>query len=495
MRIAIGVMAHEANSFCPHTTELADFEAYQLRRGEQVLAGWRSVSTEESGAMGILESESQVVPLMTARAMSGGPVRGDDYRALRDELVARLRAALPVDGVLLVLHGAMAAESVPDATGDILEHVRALVGASVPVVGTLDLHANVTERMVRNATALVGYQTAPHVDQLQVGQRAARILLSAVRGESRPCMALVRLPMLLPPENSTHQWGPLAEVIAMIVQLEQRQAILHGAAFPMQPWMDLADVASSILLVADGNPEATHRHAMRLAQAFWERRAQFACPLISPSDAIAQALARQSGTVILCDSADSTTSGSTGDSTAILQAALAALPFDLPALLNVVDAPAVAQAIATGVGSTVRLTVGGRLAPGMFVPLTFEGYVKTISDGVFRFTGPGFRGVPHSMGRAVVLVQGGVHLVVMERGVSQWDPALYRSLGLEPREARIVQAKSPMAFRAAYAEITNDVIIVDAPGASSPKLASLPWKHLPRPIYPLDADVGWSPQA
>jgi microcystin degradation protein MlrC len=151
----------------------------------------------------------------------------------------------------------------------------------------------------------------------------------------------------------------------------------------------------------------------------------------------------------------------------------------------------VAQAIDAGVGATVTVEVGGSLAPGYFQPITFTGYVKTISDGTFTFKGPGMRGVPHHMGRTVVLVDNGIHLVVMERGVSQWDPELYRCLGQEPTDARIVQVKSPMAFRAAYADILDEVIVVAAPGAANPDLVSLPWQRLPRPIYPLDPDVTW----
>ncbi len=210
-----------------------------------------------------------------------------------------------------------------------------------------------------------------------------------------------------------------------------------------------------------------------------------------PDQAVRRALARPPGTVILCDSADATTSGSTGDSTVVLGALLRAVPFEGTALANVVDPGAVARAIEAGIGSTVTVRVGGGLAPETFAPLSFTGYVKTLSDGTFTFKGPGMRGVPHHMGRTAVLVQDGIHLAVMERGVSQWDPQLYRSLGLEPADARMVQVKSPMAFRAAYEGLYDEVIVVAAPGAASPQLASLPWQHLPRPIYPLDPETAW----
>jgi microcystin degradation protein MlrC len=502
MRVALGGITHEANTFCPHHTDLDDFRARQLARGDEILAGWQSTRTEQAGAMSVLAHapECEVVPTLLARALSGAPVRQEAFRLLRDELLTRLGSAGPLDGVLLVLHGAMMAEDAPDATGEILAHVRALVGPEVPIVGTLDLHANVTARMMREATALIGYHTAPHVDMFETGHKAAQLLLGCVRGELAPTTALVRLPMLLPPENSTHAWGPLAEIIDMALQVEEAEKIIHVGIYPVQPWLDTADVACAVTVIADGDLQAAKDHAQALAAAFWARREAFVSELVPPTEAVRRALARREGTVILCDSADSTTSGSTGDSTTVLHALLDALPpsdaaptTGQVALLNVVDPPAVAAAIEAGVGAMVSLEVGGVLAPRYFEPVHITGRVKTLSDGTFTFQGPGMRGVAHHMGRTAVLYAGGIHLVVMERAVSQWDPQLYRSVGEEPTAARIVLVKSPMAFRAAYEGIYDEVIVVRAPGAADPNLASLPWQHLPRPIYPLDPDLDHGP--
>ena len=493
MRIAIGGITHEANTFCPHITDLADFEARQMLCGDEILANWQSTRTEHTGAISVLTkvSDCEIVPTFLARALSGAPMYEETFRALLDELLDRIAAAGPVDGVLLVLHGAMMSQETPDATGEVLARVRALVGPDVPVVGTLDLHANVTERMVCEATALIGYHTAPHVDMFEAGQKAAHVLVETIRGNLAPTTALVRLPMLLPPENSTHNWGPLADVINRALTLEADGVIIHGGVYPVQPWMDTPDVAASIVVITDGAPQAAQQHARALAEMFWARRHDFMTELVPPDEAVQRALARETGTVVLCDSADATTSGSTGDSTAILAALLRAEPFEGIALFNVVDPPVVAQVIAAGISATITVEVGGKLAPNFFAPVTFEGYVKMISDGAFIFKGPGMRGVPHAMGRTVVLYRGGIHLVVMERGVSQWDPQLYRSLGEEPADACIVQVKSPMAFRAAYDGIFDEVIIVAAPGAASPQLTALPWQHLPRPMYPFDSDLCW----
>ena len=492
MRIALGAFNHEANTFSPHITDWADFKAKQLAYGEEMLSGWTLVRSEMAGAMSVLTAEDEcwVLPTLAASALSGGPMRRGVFDAILADLLGRIRQAMPLDGVLLVLHGSMMAEDLPDATGEVLAQVRALVGPDLPVVGTLDLHANVTPRMVSQATALIGYQTAPHVDMYETGQRAARLLAATIRGEVRPTMAQVRLPMILPTEHATHEWGALAKVIDLALRLEH-EPVLHCGVYSVQPWMDIPDIASSILVVANDDPQRAWAAADALAHQFWSQREGFMPEIVPPAEALRRAQDREGGTVVLCDSADGTTSGATGDSTTILEELLKGVPLRQTALLNVVDPDAVAQAIAVGVGNSVTVRVGGKLAPAYFSPVTFEGYVKTISDGVFRFKGPAMSGAVQSMGRTVVLVRDGIHLVVMERAVSQWDPELYRSLGEEPADARMVQVKSPMAFRAGYRHIADEVIIVEAPGAATPGFHLLPWRHLPRPIYPLDPDTPW----
>jgi microcystin degradation protein MlrC len=273
--------------------------------------------------------------------------------------------------------------------------------------------------------------------------------------------------------------------------MEQHGAVLHAGVYPVQPWMDTEDVASSVVVITDDDMDGAETYATELAWAFWARRSGFVSQLVPPDQAVRRALARESGTVILCDSADSTTSGSTGDSTAVIAALLRATPFEETALANIVDPQAVALAVEAGVGAELTLEVGAKLDPQTFQPVVVTGTIRLISDGKFRFRGPGMQGVLHHMGRTVVLIRHGIHLVIMERPISQWDPQLYRSLGEEPSDARIVQVKSPMAFRAAYEGIFDEVIIVAAPGAANPDLRSLPWRRLTRPIYPLDPKTAW----
>ena len=413
----------------------------------------------------------------------------DVFETIRDDLVARLRAAGPVDGVFLVLHGAMVVDGLDDGTGEILRAVRAVVGPEVPVVGTVDLHANVTDRMASTATALVGYHTAPHIDQAETGLRGLALLRDTIAGKVQPVCALRRLPMLLPGETARTTDGPYAEVMESAQRLARRPDVLDASVFSVQPWLDVQDVGCSVVVIADGDRDLAGREADRLADAFWERRHGFDVTLTPTSAAIHAALSSEHRPFVLADSADAPSSGAPGDSTVVLRELVDAGP-ERDCYHNVVDARAVEAMIAAGVGQIVTLSVGAKQAPALYAPVELTGRVRLISDGDFAEKGPGRGGLLHR-GRTGVLQVGHIHLVVMERAVRQWDPELYRSLGLEPLDAQIVVVKSPAGFRAAYEPIAAEIVLLDATGVCSPRLRSLPFKHVRRPLYPLDEFDAW----
>jgi microcystin degradation protein MlrC len=357
-------------------------------------------------------------------------------------------------------------------------------------VGTLDLHANVTRHMVDQATALVGYHTAPHVDQYETGQRGMELLYATLMGHANPMTALRRLPMLLPGETARTTDGPYAEVMEQAKGLARCMEILDNSVFSVQPWLDVYDVGCSVLVISDGDGRLAEAEADRLADTFWERRHEFGVELTPTADAVDYALSSADRPIILADSADAPSSGAPGDSTVVLKALLDARP-SRDCFLNIVDPQAVATLIKAGVGQQVTLQIGAKFAPAFYAPVEVTGQVKLISDGEFVQKGPGFHGEVLHRGRTAVLKNGRIHLVVMERAVRQWDPELYRSVGLEPRDAQIVVVKSPAAFRAAYEPFAAEIIIIDAPGVCSPDLRSFPFRRARRPLYPLDEFDDW----
>jgi microcystin degradation protein MlrC len=492
MRIAIGSVFQESHSFSPVPGSWDHFGPRELLRGQALLEKRARTKTELGGAIDLAsEHGAELVPLLSAMSTSSsGPLLREVFETLCGELVDRLREATPVDGLLIVLHGGLVAEGYEDASGEVLRACRAVLGPDKPLIATLDLHANVTHHIAQQATALVGYHTFPHVDMYETGRRGMKLMLATLAGRVRPASAIRRLPMILPGENGRTTDGPYAEVMQMVTALAQQPGILDASVFSVQPWLDVADVGCSVVVVADNDVARAEREADRLADEFWRRRAAFEVALIPVAEAITRALADDRHPYVLSDSADSPSSGAPGDSPVVLAALLAAHPAK-PCLVNVVDAVTVAELVQAGVGQAVTLQLGARLAPQFYAPVEVTGTVKVISDGEFTNKGQGFHGVTFYRGRTIVLQSGAIFIVVMERPVFQWDAELYRSLGLEPRDAQIVVVKSPAGFRDSYGPFAAEILILETAGVCSPMLRSYPFRRVRRPLYPLDDFEDW----
>ena len=484
MRVVIGEIKQESNSFSPMPTTIESFRDGYLLFGDEIIPRLLHTNCEVAGFLG--SRGVDVVPTLAAWSLSGGPLTRATFEFLKGDLLRRVQAAGPIDGILLSLHGAMMAEGVDDADGVILAELRAQSGPRVPIVATLDLHANVTPLMVESCNMLVPYRTYPHVDQQDTGSRAAGIVGRIVRDGLQPVTALAKVPMLAPAENQQTTDGPMARLMQRAEVLGAQPGIIAASLLPVQPWLDVPDLGFGVLVAAEGDRDLARRTARELALAIWSLRQAFDVDLVPVEDAVRQALNETGGLVVLADSADSTGSGSPGDSTAILGALLRA-PLRGLALLTVVDPEVVSAAYLAGLGATLTLPIGGKIDHIYNKPVEVTATVaRLITDGQFRMSGPAFTGLVSSMGRVAVLSAGEVRLVVTERRVWTNDPALYRAVGLEPTEARIVVVKSPNLFKASYAPIAAKIIMVDGPGTSTTNYGRLPFTRIPRPLYPLD---------
>ena len=485
MRLAVLHCVHETNSFSPVATTLDDFFLYDFAGGDLSPEDAMGRGSEIGGFVTEARQQNlEFVPLLGARARSGGNMTAGVVMQLRERVLAALRRAGPVDGVYLALHGATVGDGHPDVTGEILADARQVFGRRLPLVCSVDFHANVTPAMTRNCDALIIYRTFPHVDCADVGRRSLLLLASMVRDGKQLSNVLVRLPMILPAEATATIFEPMASLITRLSVLNQRPGIATASLSCVQPWLDVEDLGCSVVVVADGNPAAVQREALALARDYWESRRSFHVDLVPPAEAVRQAAALP-GPVVLSDSADATTSGSTGDSTAILEELLKQNAPG-PCLLTVTDAAAALQARRAGVGATLAVTIGGACDPARFRSLALCATVESLSDGEFVGTSPMGRGSRFHMGPTAVLRVGEVYIVATSRAEANFGPELFRSLGLEPASARIVVVKSPAGFRANYAGIAKQVMIVDGPGSTPAHLASIPFTRLRRPLYPLD---------
>jgi microcystin degradation protein MlrC len=499
MRIVTGGIAQETNTFQWEPTTLADFQkgSSYIDRGEQILA------LEGSGTIygGIIaEAQRQgveLIPTTYGRAVPGGRVSREAFETMRDEIIEGIRAAMPVDGVLLGIHGAMALEHSDDGEGPLITAIREVVGPDVPIIAPLDLHTNLSQEMMEEATAFVGYKEYPHIDMPETGEQAMKILIATIKGEVTPVMEHVSLPLIAPNQSMVTTWqSPLKTAIDRAREMEQEPGVLAATVLGGFPFADVPFAGVATIVVTDNDRDLARRYANELASICWDLRAEFEIRPTPIADAIAEALAGEPGSVyVLADISDSGASGTAGDGTAVLKGLLEANARSA-SVAQIMDAAAVEACIAAGVGATVTLSVGGKHDGLHGDPVEVTGMVRLIHEGRFPMGGVMGKGTTSSRGKTVVLeINGpdGIELQLTELRGHPNDLNFFRAFGIEPTERRILVLKSAAHFRAAFEPIATKVIEVDAPGISSPKLTTFPYERLRRPVYPLDPDTEWTP--
>jgi len=489
-RILIAECKQEVSTFNPHPSGYDDFS---IRRGEELLAYHRGVRNEIGGALDVLEQPggAEAVPAYGAAFItSGGPLARDAWQRIAGEFLGAIRQAPPVDGVYMCLHGAMASEDEPDPEGWLLAETRKILGEDVPIVASLDLHGILTARMLEQSDAVVAYHTYPHVDFFETGARAARLLLRILRDGVRPVTARVPIPALVRGDELITATGRFGESVRLAQQFEGRPPGLSAGVFIGNPFTDVPELQTYAFAAADGDPQAAAAAAQRIAENFWRHHEAMQVPLVSLAAMADELAADGSGTVALVDAADATSSGASGDSNAILRQLLAS-GYRGRTLLPIVDAPAVRQAFAAGVGGRIATTVGGSVDPGRFQPLPLNASVRLLADG--RFRSESF-GEQWFAGPTAVMEADNVTIVATSRPVNLYDRSLFYAHGQDPRHFDAVVVKSPHCQPHMYAAWCRRMILVDAPGAASANLRSLGHVRCPRPIFPLDADVSFAPR-
>lgn len=488
MRIAIGQLWQETNTFNPLPTTRADFEQFGIVRGAELVK--KMASTNELG--GFIQTlrawpeKPEIVGLVRLPAWPSGTATDETFRWLRDEMVQALRSALPVDAVLLALHGAMVSEAEPDVEGAVLRAVREVIGSKVPLVATLDLHTNLTQTMVDHADALVLYHTAPHIDVFESGERGARVLRRILDG-AKPVTAFRKVPMVVPAERANTQ-DPTSVSFAFrqrLQELEREPAILSAGIATVQPWLDIPDLGSAVLVVADGDPERARTECDRLATELWSARRDYLPDLVPVADAVRQAFEENEGLVVLSDSADATTSGAPGDSNHVLRELLK-YDWPRPALVTLVDPDLVNEGQRLGVGGKLNAMVGGKRDTRFSQPMPMTATVAGLFDARFILTGHLAKNLPIDMGPSAVLRRGNVHVVVTTRSGPHFAPQLFQAAGLDPFAASVLIAKSPCGFRAAYTAKARKIQVVRAPGCAPSDFWRYEYRKISRPLWPWD---------
>lgn len=480
-KIVYGGFQHETNTFAP---DLADWAAFQAGGGWPGLVSgdrlWDAIRGSNIPAAGFvqsaLEAGDEVVPTAWCAASPSAHVEQETYERIAGMILDGIRNALPVDAVYLDLHGAMVAQHYDDGEGELLRRVRALVGAHVPVVASLDLHGNVTSQMLSEADILVAYRTYPHVDMADTGVRAYHQLKRRLETGRRPALAVQRLPYLVP---ICWQCTDIEPAKTLYQQLEARETAGTHISFATGfPAADFEECSPVLWAYADTQEQAEALLAP-LAQAALEAESRFAGKLYGPAEAVQYAQSHAGGgkPTIIADAQDNPGAGSNSDSTGMLRA-LVACKAQNAAIGLIVDPASADRAHQAGEGARVRLSLGGKSGVEGDAPFEAEFVVEKISDGKVNATGPYYRGFRLDLGPSACLRIDGVRIVVASQKVQMADQAMFRVVGIEPTAQDILVVKSAVHFRADYTPIAREIIVATAPGSMPMVLENLPWTKL-----------------
>ena len=483
MKVLILEFHQESNSFCPVRTTMQDYLRCSVLEGDDFRRKMKGEALAPNGMFTALEEAGAVsIPGYAMRAPAGGPV---EHQVLEHFLTKARRYVvenLPLDGVLVSLHGATQTTEEDDACGRILQELRAMSGPDTVISASLDLHANVTERMCRNADFLCGYLTYPHVDVYETGYRAAKLAIRAMQGEEL-CMVRIGVPMIVPASGYTTQSGAFACLVREARRLVQDRILEDYSIFQVQPWLDVSDGSGAVLTVARDS-ETARRCGKELAEKVYALREQMQPELFTVEEVIDRAERNTSDRpIIAVDFSDSTNAGAAGDNADILEALLKAGK-QLKTAFVLIDRPAVEAAFTAGVGAELDLTLGGTrdASSSRKVPLRVR--VRSLHDGDFQLEGPSMRGVMAHVGKTAHLSSGNMDIIVCQAMTSTGDPQLYRHFGVEPTLYQMVVVKACNSFRAAYEPMAQEICLVDTHCAATADLKCLPFKKLKRDIYP-----------
>ena len=491
-RVLLASILHEANSFARTPAPIAHYERQGIFTGAAVPERFSRTRTELAGFLqAAAEAGWTVHTPIAVPCAPAGPMSAEAFALFRDTLLDGVRAALPLDGVLLSLHGANVAEHEPDPDGAVAQAVRSLIGPGTPMVVTLDPHSNVSDRLAAAADALTAYRTHPHTDHKETGLRAAAILGRAMEGAVRPQVHLARGHQMRGFDScrTTLPDGPMRRALAIARGMERDDTGVIEVS--IQSGFVLADVwqvGPTVAVTGDGRHPRFQALADRLMRFAWDERENDTVPMIPVGEAIAQARAVPPGPgpIVISDFGDAPGGGGYGDATALLRALLDD-PFPETVFLSIADAAAVRDAAAAGVGATLPLSLGGHTAPrhgGGPIHDVFE--VLLLSDGRFTHEGPYTPGMIGNFGPSVLLACRGVRIVATTFQRNIVDLQQLRVFGIDPERCGLIAIKCMDAFRAAFSPIARAIIACESGGVSSRIQTTLTWQHARRPIWPLD---------
>ena len=483
MRIFSATLATESNTFSPLPTSVESYkESVYLRPGEHPQDAPRMCTAPLFIARRRAERDGfELIEGSCFAASPAGTTNRRDYEAMRDEILEQCRAALPLDGVLLGLHGAMVAYGYPDVEGDIISRVRSIVGKACVIGVELDPHCHLTRERVSGADIVILYKEFPHTDVVERAEEVLDLMLRTVRGEIRPVMSLYDCRQI----GSYPTTLPLMRAfVDKISAMEGRDGVLSISIGHCFPYGDVPEMGGRILVTTDGDKAAADRLATELGQEFIGMRGRSAPEYLAPEEAITTALGLNGHPIVMADPADNAGGGAPSDNTTVLRH-LIARGVENAALGPIWDPVAVRLCFEAGLDAEFPLRFGGKTGPASGQPVDATVRVTGLARDCWQSFGP--TQVP--LGDCACVRVGGIEVVLITKRTQALGLELFRNVGVEPTEKKMVVVKSTNHFHAAFGPIAKKVLYIDSDGPLPRDYRKLPYQHVTRPIWPLDADA------
>ncbi len=487
-RVLVAQIMHETNTFSRLSTDLDSYRARYLYHDDELETHFRGTRTEIGGILDSAEEYDWVlVRSIAANATPSGKVTAEAWTALKGAVTGAVETDGPFDGIYLALHGAMVTETTDDAEGELLVELREMLGPDIPIVATLDLHANVTDRMAASANTLIAYRTYPHIDQYERTQQAAELLQRAMAGDVSPQALVVRGPMLTGANHGRSQSGPMVRLLERAAAYEREQKVLAVSIQVGFVSADIEQAGPSVVVTGDGNEARCREIADDLYQMIWDTRYETTNVLLTPEEALRHIAAADPSDkpFVVADLSDNPGGGGYGDGPELLRAMISAR-LENATFAMLTDPETVDICYAAGEGAIVDIALGGKVDPSLGSPINVTGRVLRFWDGDFTCDGPMWKGTTLSMGRSLVLRVGSVDIVVTSNRAQVTDHQTFLACGIDPREKSVIVVKSAHHFRAAFEPIAREVLLVDSGALVSPDLSRRSYQKLRRPIWPLD---------
>lgn len=508
MKIAVVGFGHETNTFAVERNDQPDAD---MLVGEEVLAQAHPKSYIGGFMEGTRRPDVELVPIVDVWFAHGGLIHADVFEHYLRIIIDGLREAQPLDGVYFALHGAMAIEApYTDGEASLVRAARETLGEDMPFVATYDFHGIYTDWEV---SALVPFplNTNPHVDGFERGVEAGEWMLRMLAGDARPVTRRVYVP-IIGPNIGQSTWShiaseevrlPMYQLNLLREELEKTPGVINLTLQGGYGYADTPDTGMCVIATTDGDPELAEGLARRLARELWARREEIRTvrPIVPLDQGVKMAMAREEGPIVLVDLGDDPGSACPADSPAVLESLIRHGARDCA--LTIRDPEVVEAAMGAGVGATLSMEVGAKIDQRFYKPLPVTGRVKLIDDGNYMILGPAHGGWGRevtkeafreaNVGPRVVLRIGNKIDVIFSRGRTGVERDFFKSAGISLEEKKILVVKSNQAHRASFAPVVAGIIDLDTPGACTVNYASLPYKMLPRPIYPVDEDMEWEP--